>query len=132
VGFEVLTAVTMKISALKMEEACSSEMAVTIYKTTRRHSPEDSNLQVCQTLSIHLAQDVAAVTSSSGQGNGRLGISFARRTLLRGDSELTPSANDGIVTSKEETLSSCSGRAHAVSWSTCRLSSLRPLQFSFV
>jgi hypothetical protein len=36
----------------------STLTAVMIYKTTRRHIPEDSNLQVCQTSSIHLAQDV--------------------------------------------------------------------------
>jgi hypothetical protein len=54
-------------------------------------------------------------------------IRFARRTLLHGDSELTPS-----VTSKEETLPSCSGHTLSVPWSACRLSWLRRLWFSFV
>jgi hypothetical protein len=56
VGFEVLTAVSMKIAvfwvvapcslaiALMMEAARSSETLVNFYQTTRCYNPEDSNL----------------------------------------------------------------------------------------
>jgi hypothetical protein len=57
VGFEVLTAVSMKIPvfwvvvpcsraiALMMEAARTSETLVNFYQTTRRYNPEDSNLR---------------------------------------------------------------------------------------
>jgi hypothetical protein len=52
IGFEVLTAVSMKMAvfwfesliALMMEAARTSETLVNFYLTTRRYNPEDSHL----------------------------------------------------------------------------------------
>jgi hypothetical protein len=47
VGFEVLTAVSMKIAGCRlMEAARTSETLVNFYQTTRYYNPEDSNLQI--------------------------------------------------------------------------------------
>jgi hypothetical protein len=50
VGFEVLTAVSMKIAVFRVVAPCSlvaartSETLVNFYQTTRCYNPEDSNL----------------------------------------------------------------------------------------
>jgi hypothetical protein len=46
VGFEVLTAVSMKMAVIRlmMEAARTSETLVNFYQTTRRYNPEDSHL----------------------------------------------------------------------------------------
>jgi hypothetical protein len=53
VGFEVLTAVSMKMAvfwvvaiALMMEAARTSETLVNFYQSTRCYNPEDSHLQL--------------------------------------------------------------------------------------
>jgi hypothetical protein len=47
VGFEVLTAVSMKMAIdLMMEAARTSETLVNFYQTTRHYNPEDSHLRV--------------------------------------------------------------------------------------
>jgi hypothetical protein len=44
-GFKVLTAVNMRMAALMMEAARTSETLVNFYQTTRRYNPEDSHLK---------------------------------------------------------------------------------------
>jgi hypothetical protein len=44
IGFEVLRVASMKMAALMMEVANTSETLVNLYQTTRRYNPEDSNL----------------------------------------------------------------------------------------
>jgi uncharacterized protein with FMN-binding domain len=44
VGYEVLTAASMKMAVIR-EAASTSETLVNFYQTTRRYNPEDSHLQ---------------------------------------------------------------------------------------
>jgi hypothetical protein len=49
VGFEVLTAVSMKMAmmiALMIEAAKTSETLVNLYQTARRYNPEDCHLPI--------------------------------------------------------------------------------------
>jgi hypothetical protein len=62
VGFEVLTAASMKMAvfwvvapcSLMMEAASTSETSVNFYQTTRRYNPEESYLQVGHIVTIGL------------------------------------------------------------------------------
>jgi hypothetical protein len=64
-GFEVLTAVSMKVAvfrALIMKAAKTSETLVIFYQTTRRYNPEDSHLQVRKCAKFwHVRQDLTFV-----------------------------------------------------------------------
>jgi hypothetical protein len=82
VGFEVLTAVSMKMAvfwvvamsiALMMEAARTSETLVNFYQTTRRYNSEDSHLQVwmvdCKTGGTLARAGMRASLGASHQSN---------------------------------------------------------------
>jgi hypothetical protein len=92
VGFEVLTAGSMKMAvfwvvapcrALMMEAESTSETSVNFYQTTRRYNPEDSNLQVMNCFNFKLLVTRKMKENSFSKSDCKKGLTFSGRLHFR-------------------------------------------------